>query len=53
MGAVAAAGLGMSGDSNGTIAAAWQRTQLRQHLRHSDSEGTIAYTDARPGTAPG
>jgi hypothetical protein len=45
--AVAAASLGMPRDSNGTIAAAGYRTQLRQHVRHSDSNGTIAYTGAR------
>jgi hypothetical protein len=37
----------MPGDSNGTIAAAGYRTQLRQHMRHSDANGTVAYTDAR------
>jgi hypothetical protein len=37
----------MPGDSNGTIAAARQRTQLRQRVRHSDTNGTIAYMDAR------
>jgi hypothetical protein len=36
----------MTGDSNGAIAAARQRTQLRQRVRHSDSNGTIAYKDA-------
>jgi hypothetical protein len=52
MGAVTAASLGMPGDSNGSIAAARRRTQLRQHLRHSDSDGANAYTDARLGAAP-
>jgi hypothetical protein len=37
----------MPSDSNGTIAAARQRTQLRLRVRHSDSNGTIAYTGAR------
>jgi putative hydrolase of the HAD superfamily len=44
------------GDSNGTIAAARQCTQLRQHVRHSDTKGAIAYTDAliaSPGSATG
>jgi hypothetical protein len=36
----------MPGDSNGTISAARQRTQLRQRVRHSDSEGADAYTNA-------
>jgi hypothetical protein len=39
----------MPGDGNGTIAAAWQRTQRRQRVRHSDTNGTIAYADARGG----
>jgi hypothetical protein len=32
--------------SNGTITAARQRTQLRQRIRHSDTKGANAYTDA-------
>jgi hypothetical protein len=32
----------MPGDSNGAIAAARQRTQRRQRMRHSDTNGTIA-----------
>jgi hypothetical protein len=51
MGTMAAASLGMTGDSNGAIAAVRQRTQLRQRVRHSDTEGAIAYTDAREHAA--
>jgi hypothetical protein len=47
VGTAAAASLGMPGDSDGTIAAARQRMQLRQRVRHSDREGAIAYTGAR------
>jgi hypothetical protein len=43
---MAAASLDVPYDSNGTIAAVRQRTQLRQRVRHSDSEGAIAYTGA-------
>jgi hypothetical protein len=46
VGTAAAVSLGLPGDSNGTIAAARQRTQLRQRVRHSDSEGANAYTGA-------
>jgi hypothetical protein len=34
----------MPGDSNGAIAAARQRTQMRLRVRNSDGNGTIAYT---------
>jgi hypothetical protein len=47
MGTIAAPSLVMPGDSNGTIAAARQRTQLRQRVRHSDTKGAVAYTDAQ------
>jgi hypothetical protein len=40
--ATTAASLGMPGDSNGAIAAARQRTQLRQRVRHSDSTAATA-----------
>jgi hypothetical protein len=52
MGTAAAACLGVPGDSNGTIAAAWQRTQTRQRVCHSDTNGTDAYTDARSAPPP-
>jgi hypothetical protein len=42
-----AASLGMPGGSNGTIAAARQRTQLRQHVRHSNSKAATACTISR------
>ena len=45
----------MPGDSNGTITAARQRTRLCLRVRHSDSEGVIAYTGGRlapPHPAP-
>jgi hypothetical protein len=32
----------MPGDSNGTIAAARQRTQIRRHMRHGDTNGATA-----------
>ena len=35
----------MPDGSNGAIAAVRQRTQLRQRVRHRDSEGAIAGTD--------
>jgi hypothetical protein len=47
MGTTAAASLGMPGGSNGTIAAARQRTQIRQRVRHSDTNSVNACTDAR------
>jgi hypothetical protein len=47
MGTAAAASLGMPGDTNGTIATARQRTQIPHRVRHSDTNGTITYTDAR------
>jgi hypothetical protein len=51
MGTIAAPSLVMpgdsNGDSNGTIAAARQRTQLRQRVRHSDTKSAVAYTDAQ------
>jgi hypothetical protein len=42
--AAAVPGEAMPGNSGGTIAAARQRTQIRQRVRHSDTNGTIAYT---------
>jgi hypothetical protein len=47
MGTAAAAGLGMPGDSNDTIATARQRTQIRQHMRHGDTNGANACVISR------
>jgi hypothetical protein len=33
----------MAGDSSDTIATARQRTRIRQRVRHSDTNGTIAH----------
>jgi hypothetical protein len=52
--ATAEASLGMLSDGNGTIAAARQRTQPRLRIRHGDTKGANAYTDAclAPHPAP-
>jgi hypothetical protein len=42
----------MPDGSNGAIAAVRQRMQLRQRVRHSDSEGAIAGTDGPDADGP-